>query len=55
MKDTAQKKSMHGQGEKKPAGVKYSCLWGILLFAVLIFIDQITKAAAAAYLKPSAV
>lgn len=53
MKDTAQKKSMHGQGEKKPAGVKYSCLWGILLFAVLIFIDQITKAAAAAYLKPS--
>ena len=33
--------------------MKYSCLWGILLFAVLIFIDQITKAAAAAYLKPS--
>ena len=53
MKDTAQKKSMHGQGEKKSTGVKYSCLWGILLFAVLIFIDQITKAAAAAYLKPS--
>ena len=53
MKDTAQKKSMHGQGEKKPAGVKYSCLWGILLFAVLICIDQIPKAAAAAYLKPS--
>ena len=44
---------MHGQGEKKSTGVKYSCLWGILLFAVLIFIDQITKAAAAAYLKPS--
>ena len=53
MKDTAQKKSMHGQGEKKSTGVKYSCLWGILLFAVLIFIDQITKAAAAAFLTPS--
>lgn len=28
---------------------KNSCLWGILLFAVLIFVDQITKALADAY------
>ena len=53
MKNTAQKKSIQGRDERKSAGVKYSCLWGILLFAVLIFIDQITKAAAAAYLDPS--
>lgn len=35
--------------KKIPEGVKGSCLWGILLFAVLIFIDQITKALADAY------
>lgn len=39
--------------QKNAQGLKNSCLWGILLFAVLIFIDQITKAAAAAFLTPS--
>ena len=39
--------------QKNAQGLKKSCLWGILLFAVLIFIDQITKAAAAAFLTPS--
>lgn len=39
--------------QKNAQGLKNSCLWGILLFAVLIFIDQVTKAAAAAFLTPS--
>lgn len=35
--------------KKDSAGVKDSVLWGLLLFAVLIFIDQLTKALADAY------
>ncbi len=43
-------KKINSEGEKKGGSVlKGSCLWGILLFAVLIFIDQITKALADAY------
>lgn len=38
------------QKEKRAKSPKGSCLWGILLFFVLIFIDQLTKALAAAYL-----
>lgn len=41
------------QKEKRAKSLKGSCLWGILLFFVLIFIDQLTKALAAAYLDPA--
>lgn len=34
---------------KKQAEKKNTALWGILLFAILIFIDQLTKALADAY------
>lgn len=32
--------------QKTPSVLKGSCLWGILLFAILVLIDQLTKAAA---------
>lgn len=32
--------------EKKVSALKGSCFWGILLFAVLVLIDQLTKTAA---------
>ena len=32
------------QKGERAKSLKGSCLWGILLFAVLIFIDQLTKA-----------
>ena len=35
------------QKGERAKSLKGSCLWGILLFAVLIFIDQLTKALAA--------
>lgn len=35
--------------EKKRNGLKGSWLWGVLLFLILIFIDQITKAVADVY------
>lgn len=41
------------QKGERAKSLKGSCLWGILLFAVLIFIDQLTKALAAAYLDPT--
>ena len=36
--------------QSKKSVLKGSCLWGILIFALLIFIDQITKIAAELYL-----
>ena len=35
--------------KKKESPLKGSCLWGVLLFAILILIDQVTKIAAEIY------
>lgn len=32
--------------KKAPTGARYSAWWGVLLFALLVFVDQITKAVA---------
>lgn len=42
-------KLQHKDTSSPSSALKGSCLWGILLFAVLVFVDQFTKALADAY------
>ena len=44
----AQNKTLNKKDKKKYT-MKGSCLWGIFLFLILVFIDQATKLVADAY------